>query len=66
VKVSVNNRGEGGDTGSDLPAISDDGRVVAFESFSMNLVPGDDNSAKDVFVNERRAPAGGDDRDDED
>jgi Tol biopolymer transport system component len=66
VKVSVNNRGEGGETGSDLPAISDDGRVVAFESFSMNLVPGDDNSAKDVFVNERRAPAGGDDRDDED
>jgi Tol biopolymer transport system component len=53
VKVSVNSRGEGGETASDLPAISDDGQVVAFESFSMNLVRHDDNTAKDVFVNDR-------------
>ena len=54
-KVSVNSAGEGGELASDLPAVSDDGQVTAFESFSTNLVPGDANSAKDVFVNDRRS-----------
>ena len=54
VKVSVNSRGEGGELASDLPAISDDGQVVAFESYSTNLVRDDDNIAKDIFVNDRR------------
>jgi Tol biopolymer transport system component len=32
------------------PSISDDGRRVAFESFSPQLVPGDTNGDEDVFV----------------
>ena len=35
---------------SDHPDISDDGRFVAFESFSDKLVPGDANKHTDVFV----------------
>src|SRR5262245_36125797 len=34
-------------------AISADGRYVAFESNSPNLVPGDTNDARDVFVRDR-------------
>ena len=32
------------------PAISADGRFVAFESDATNLVPGDTNGVHDVFV----------------
>lgn len=32
------------------PAISADGRYVAFYSFASNLVPGDTNDELDVFV----------------
>jgi Tol biopolymer transport system component len=38
---------------SELPAISADGRFVAFESEATNLVPGDVNQAVDVFVHDR-------------
>ena len=34
-------------------AISGDGRFVAFESFASNLVPGDTNGVRDVFVRDR-------------
>ena len=46
-------RGLGGapiDVGSSNPAISADGRFVAFDSNSTNLVPGDTNDIDDVFV----------------
>ncbi len=36
-----------------LPSISNDGRYVAFESDSSNLVDGDTNACKDVFVFDR-------------
>jgi Tol biopolymer transport system component len=36
-----------------LPAISADGRYVAFESAAPNLVPGDTNGFVDVFVRDR-------------
>jgi Tol biopolymer transport system component len=36
------------------PAISADGHFVAFVSSSTNLVPGDTNGRKDVFVAERQ------------
>ena len=36
------------------PAISADGRFVAFESDATNLVPGDTNGAHDVFVRDRQ------------
>jgi len=39
-----------GDRASYDPSISADGRIVAFESYSDNLVPGDTNDAVDVFV----------------
>jgi Tol biopolymer transport system component len=40
-------------SGNDLavaPLISANGRFVAFESFATDLVPNDDNNAKDIFV----------------
>ena len=42
-----------GDTGG--PAISWDGRFVAFDSTATSLVPGDSNGARDVFVRDRVA-----------
>lgn len=39
---------------SDLPAVSADGRYVAFGSFASNLVAGDTNGAGDVFVRDRQ------------
>ena len=36
-----------------LPSISNDGRYVAFQSDSSNLVDGDTNACKDVFVFDR-------------
>jgi Tol biopolymer transport system component len=44
---------QGGDGDSSDPAISGDGRVVAFESLVEDLVPEDDNTFSDIFV---RAP----------
>jgi Tol biopolymer transport system component len=38
---------------SEWPAISDDGRYVAFSSLAFNLVPGDSNAAYDIFVRDR-------------
>lgn len=35
------------------PAISDDGRFIAFQSFASNLVSGDTNGADDIFVKDR-------------
>ncbi|CAM5648871.1 putative protein OS=Streptomyces alboniger OX=132473 GN=CP975_25445 PE=3 SV=1 [Streptomyces alboniger] len=40
---------------SDGPAVSSDGRFVAFTSTASNLVPGDTNGALDVFVRDRQA-----------
>jgi Tol biopolymer transport system component len=52
------NLGPGGveaDGGSvDRPAISGDGRFVAFDSYARNLVPGDANFQDDIFVRDRR------------
>jgi Tol biopolymer transport system component len=36
-----------------LPSISADGRYVAFSSLASNLVPGDTNGLRDVFVHDR-------------
>ena len=51
--VSVNTEGMAGDNHSRIPAISADGRYIAFESFASNLVPGDTNSRVDVFLHDR-------------
>jgi Tol biopolymer transport system component len=50
-RVSVNSAGTEANDGSIwLPAISDNGRVVAFFSRSTNLVPNDHNGIADFFV----------------
>jgi Tol biopolymer transport system component len=55
--VSVDSSGNQGSGESSSPAISADGRFVAFESTSPELVPGDTNKVKDVFVHDRQTGA---------
>lgn len=52
-RVSVASDGTQGDGPARFAAISDDGRFVAFDSASTNLVAGDTNDAEDVFVHDR-------------
>ncbi len=60
-RVSVGAKGVQGDGDSNFlgistaPAISDDGRYVAFKSDATNLVKGDRNGLTDVFVRDRLA-----------
>src|SRR5208282_6313483 len=54
VSVSTNGIAPGDGISSD-PAISGDGRYVAFSSSSDNLVPGGTNRAQDVFVRDLQA-----------
>jgi Tol biopolymer transport system component len=49
-RVSVNSRGRQANGSSGFPAISADGRYVAFQSLASNLVRGDTNGLSDVFV----------------
>jgi len=51
--VSVSTAGVPGDGDSILPAVSDDGTIVAFKSLADNLVPGDLNNVVDVFARDR-------------
>src|SRR5256712_380330 len=53
-RVSVDSHGAQGNGGSFDPAISADGRFVAFDSVASNLVAGDTNAAFDVFVRDRK------------
>jgi Tol biopolymer transport system component len=48
--VSVNTNGFCGSRASSEPAISREGRYVAFTSSANDLVPGDTNNASDVFL----------------
>src|SRR5215216_1881255 len=52
--VSQSSSGVEGDQDSELPAISADGRFVAFSSEATNLVSGDRNKNPDVFVRDRQ------------
>jgi Periplasmic component of the Tol biopolymer transport system len=54
-RVSLAGDGSEANGGSFNPAISADGRYVAFNSFATNLVPGDVNNEYDVFVRDRFA-----------
>jgi hypothetical protein len=53
-RVSVDSAGVQGDLDSYAPAISADGRFVAFQSDATNLVPGDTNGSVDIFVRDRQ------------
>ena len=55
VRVSVSTTGAQGDRYADGPALSGNGRFVAFHASSTNLVPGDTNGREDVFVRDRRS-----------
>jgi Tol biopolymer transport system component len=54
-RVSVASGGAEANGDSFEPAISADGRFVAFSSAATNLVAGDSNVANDVFVRDRQA-----------
>jgi Tol biopolymer transport system component len=54
-RASVSNGGSQSSLGGYEPAVSADGRFVAFSSNSSNLVAGDTNNAMDVFVRDRLA-----------
>ncbi len=56
-RVSVDSSGAGGNSNSERPSISADGRYVAFDSFASDLVGGDTNGAFDVFVHDRQTGA---------
>ena len=50
VRVSVSTAGVEGNNGSYEPQISSDGRYIVFSSDSTNLVAGDTNGVRDVFL----------------
>ncbi len=52
-KISVNNAGEAANAASSSPSISGNGRYVAFWSNATNLVSGDTNNQRDIFVRDR-------------
>jgi hypothetical protein len=52
-RVSRSSGGAGGNAESDDPAISADGQLVAFSSDATNLVAGDANAVRDVFIHDR-------------
>ena len=52
--VSLNRFGDFANQGSIQPAISENGRFVAFTSLAADLVGGDTNAATEVFLRDRR------------
>ena len=52
-RVSMAHDGTEADLGCESPAISADGRYVAFQYVGSDLVPGDTNGTYDVFVHDR-------------
>jgi len=53
ILASASSGGDQGDKASKRPAISGDGRYVAFDSNATTLVPDDTNGAGDIFVYDR-------------
>lgn len=51
--ISLNSAGGQGAGSSGVSAISQDGRFIAFESLAANLVAGDGNGARDIFLRDR-------------
>lgn len=56
-RLSVDSMGMESDAGSFGPSISDDGRNVAFSSLATNLVTGDTNMVRDIFVHDIQSSA---------
>jgi Tol biopolymer transport system component len=55
-RVSIASSGSSGADSSEAPAISADGRFIAFESLAPNLVAGDTNAFRDVFLRDTGPP----------
>lgn len=55
LRISIGDEGQEADNYSESPAISSDGRTIAFHSLATNLVPSDTNLEADVFVYDRQA-----------
>ncbi len=53
VRVNVSSAGVAADRDCENPSISRDGRFVAFDSTATNLVVGDGNGVRDVFLHDR-------------
>jgi Tol biopolymer transport system component len=53
--VSMNSAGDQANAESTQPSISADGRFVAFVSYASNLVPGDTEGWRDVYVRDRQS-----------
>ena len=53
-RISVSSSGIQADNGSYYPAISGDGRFIAFMSDATNLVSGDTNGFSDIFVHDQQ------------
>jgi Tol biopolymer transport system component len=49
-RVSVNTEGGDPDNGTSAPAISANGRYIAFDGYASNLVPDDGDQKSDIFV----------------
>ncbi len=56
-RASVNSKGVQSNGWSEAISISGDGRYVAFYSWASNLVPGDTNDARDIFVHDMQTGA---------
>lgn len=56
-RISVSGAGVQGNAASELPRISADGRFVVFDSLATQLVAGDRNGGRDVFVHDRQLSA---------
>lgn len=54
-RMNVNSRGQRANSFSGVPAISANGRYVAFQSAASNFVAEDTNRTEDVFVRDRIA-----------
>ncbi len=52
--LSITSKGFGSDAPSFGPAISADGRYVAFQSFTTNLISGDKNALGDILLRDRQ------------
>ena len=57
VRISVDSAGVQGSAVSGVPRIAANGRFTCFESEATNLVPGDTNGYKDIFVHDLQAKA---------
>ncbi len=55
--ISATSQGAAGNAASDLPSISADGSYVVFQSSATNLVSGDTNARRDIFLLDRQSGA---------